>query len=176
MGLGIVATTLDFIAMGLNGSLALIVDVAAFVAPAVYIPLLSTYQSLSIIPNLIGSAGGALWIIQGFLTGESYVDFQITDQQISFSGAISQDTVATTLFDGAGWFAREPTFATLINAGGVAYDMGRNPFSPSEPLIPTVIQPNFSTSFNFLTGAASVSASLFPAGSSITIQSTLPFP
>jgi len=176
MSLGLVATTLDFIAMGLNMTFALVVDVSAFVAPQAYLPLLAQYQSLSIIPNSIGSAGGSLWILQGFVTGESYVGLNITDEQISFSGAMAQDTAASILFDGSGWLIREPTFASLVNAGGVAYDMGRNPFSPSEPLIPSLIQPNLSVATNFVTGTISISGGLFPASSNITISTTLPFP
>ena|GEM_PF-4633986 len=143
-GLFVVATTLDSIATGLNFAFALVADIGLFVGgPAAYASMLILYRPLSVVPNLIGSAGGALWIGSGFLSGENHFEMTVNDGVVDISGSIAQDTIAAVVFDGLGWspIAADPNIATGINAGGVIYDIARNPF---DSMLPTFFQPTFS--------------------------------
>jgi hypothetical protein len=139
----IAGTLFDSIATGVNFSLALGADMAfAFGGPVAYGEALIIYQGLSIIPNLIGSVGGAIWIASGLLSGETHIELTMNDGIASVSGSVAQDTIATIIVDGLGWtVARDPNVATIINAVGVGYDIARNPHAP---MLPTIVQPTFS--------------------------------
>jgi RHS repeat-associated protein len=143
-GIFVAATILDSLATGLNFAFALVADIGLFIGgPAGYASMLITYRGLSVIPNLIGSAGGALWIYSGFLSGENHFEMTVNDGAVDISGSIAQDTIAAVVFDGLGWspLAADPNIATGINAAGVIYDIARNPF---DPMLPTFFQPTFS--------------------------------
>ena len=142
-GLFIAGTLFDSIATGVNFGLAIGADLAfAFGGPLAYAEALIIYQGLSIVPNLIGSAGGAIWIASGLLSGDTRVEITLNDSIVSVSGSVAQDTIATIVLDGLGWtVARDPNVATIINAAGVGYDITRNPYAP---MLPTIVQPTFS--------------------------------
>lgn len=147
-GLFVFGWMMDSIATGLNLGFALVADVALLINPIFYLALMPEYKLLSIIPNLIGTTGGVAWILSGFLSGDNYLEISRNDGVVDVSGTLAQDTIATILFDGAGWlapWAQEPNGAFITNGVGVAYDMLRNPF---DPIMPTIFQPTFSFSID----------------------------
>jgi hypothetical protein len=151
-GLFVAATMYDSIALGVNFTLAVGADLAlALGGPLAYGEALIIYQGLSVVPNLIGSAGGAIWIASGLLSGETHIEMTVNNGMASVSGSVAQDTIATIIVDGLGWspVARDPNVATTINAVGVGYDIARNPFAP---MLPTIVQPTFSFTINTNTG------------------------
>jgi len=120
----------------------------------------------------MGFAGLAAWTVQGFLTGESHIAMGITlgsDWNLKnsgVSGSISQDTVFSVLNDTLALAMKEPNVATIWSAVGAVYDVERNPLAPylssAPPVLPTVIQPNGSLTYNWQTGSLSGNFSLFP--------------
>lgn len=147
-GLFVAAAMYDSIALGVNFTLAVGADLAlALGGPLAYGEALIIYQGLSVVPNLIGSAGGAIWIASGLLSGETHIEMTVNNGMASVSGSVAQDTIATIIVDGLGWspVARDPNVATTINAVGVGYDIARNPFAP---MLPTIVQTTFSFTIN----------------------------
>ena len=140
-GLFVFGTTMDSLATGINFMFALAADVAFVIDPLFYAVAVKLYQPLSIIPNIIGSVGGATWIVSGFISGDNSFEITVNNGVVDVSGSIAQDTIATVIFDGAGWAAREPNIAFSINGTGTTYDLLRNPF---DPILPTFFQPSFS--------------------------------
>ena len=139
---------MDSIATGVNLAFALTYNIFSVMGPKWELIALAGYKQLSIIPNLIGSAGGVAWIVSGFLSGDNYLEITRTDSVYHVSGSIAQDTIATVIFDGGGWiapYAQKPNGAFINSALGVIYDMARNPF---DPMLPTFFQPTFSFSFD----------------------------
>jgi hypothetical protein len=137
-------TMTDSIALGLNFSYALASDIAFLINPVIYAGMVVEFQWFSMITNSIGSLGGLTWIASGFVSGENYLEISANDGIYNVSGSLAQDTIATLILDGAGWFApwtKEPNGAVAWVGLGVIYDIARNPFSP---MLPTFIQPSFS--------------------------------
>lgn len=160
-GLGIGGTALDTFALGMNLTWAVIVYGSVIFAPEATLPLEAAYKLVSPIPNFIGTAGGALWAAQGVVLGETQVQAGLTLnigsqtslEEVHYSTFVSQDTYVAAVLDSLGWMAPEPLSASGVSLFGVSYDIMRNPLSPSlssaSPIIPTIINPNFSFSYNF---------------------------
>jgi hypothetical protein len=165
---------LDTFALGMNLSWAAIVYGAAIFVPQAALPLDGAYLTVSWIPNIVGTAGGALWFAQGVFLGDTHTqagltfntDAQFSLEEVHFSASLAQDAYAAAILDSLGWMAPEPLSASGVSAAGVFYDFARNPLSPAlsstPPKIPTVINPNISGSYNFTEQSGTIYMSPFP--------------
>ena len=176
---GLGGTAADIAAFLINLPFAVAADIA-LILTALGVPLgplgygaaVAAYQLAAPISNAMGFAGLAAWTVQGFLTGESHIAMGITlgsDWNLKtsgVSGSISQDTVFSVLNDTLALAMKEPNVATIWSAVGAVYDVERNPLAPylssAPPVLPTVIQPNGSLTYNWQTGSLSGNFSLFP--------------
>jgi RHS repeat-associated protein len=170
--LGMAGTAADTAAFLINGAAALATDVAfVFGGPAGYGAGVATYKLMSFIPNTIGWMGFGLFSLQGVLTGENHVSIDVTAtsemqfKEVSGSFSISQDTVFSGLNDTLSLSIPEPNVATIWSGVGATYDVLRNPLAPalssSPPILPTVIQPGGSMTYNAQTGSFTGDLSLF---------------
>jgi hypothetical protein len=170
---GLAATALDSFAFGMNLTFMGIVDASAAIGfPMGLGAALAAYKLASPIPNMIGTMGGLMWGVQGVLLGTNYVAAGVTlntthglINEAHISGAVSQDTIVAGVLDGSSWALPEPNSAAVVSGAGVAYDVLRNPLSPSlssaPPIIPTIFNPNFAVSYDFTSNSGSISTSIF---------------
>lgn len=154
------ATAVDTFAVGANIAMALVVDIAVVINPAVAAGLYVDWKIASVLFNSLATMGTVGWAAQGVLTGTNGVSGEITFStdspilidSISTSGRLSQDTLVSGILDMAGWKAPEPNTPALFSITGILYDFARNPapsFLPYNPVIPSLYNPSFNYSHDF---------------------------
>ena len=173
--LALTGTGLDGLAFLINAAfgsaaaasliVALLGDPAGWVA---YGLVFNAYQVVAPYSTAIGWAGFAVWALQGMVTGENQLGMAATYtndgklKEITMFGSVAQDTIFSLLNDGLQTNIKEPIVGTIWSGVGVGYDLVRNPFNPSSPFLPTIIQPTASVSYNFETNSTSFDFSWFP--------------